>query len=118
RHRQPRTDGARLLSRVHDAAHAVLELLAGARGHDPGRARPVRRQQRAGAVGHAGVDRGGGELMRARALLLLSAATLLPAGPLQAQSEDVGAGKRFRLVLNGAFAPSSLSYDEARKFTE
>ena len=56
--------------------------------------------------------------MRARALLLLSAAALLPAAPLRAQSEDVGAGKRFRLVLNGAFAPSPLSYDEARRFTE
>jgi hypothetical protein len=55
--------------------------------------------------------------MRARALVFFAAA-LLPAPLLQAQTEDVGAGQRFRAVLNGAFAPASLSFQESRRFTE
>lgn len=55
--------------------------------------------------------------MRAPTLAVLLA--LLAPGPrLFAQVEDVGAGKRFRAILNGAFAPASLSYNETRKFTE
>lgn len=55
--------------------------------------------------------------MRGPTLAVLLA--LLAPGPrLFAQVEDVGAGKRFRAILNGAFAPTSLSYDETRRFTE
>jgi len=40
-------------------------------------------------------------------------------GPrLHAQVEDVGVNQRFRAILNGAFAPTSLSYNETRSFTE
>jgi hypothetical protein len=55
--------------------------------------------------------------MRAPALLVLPL-LLLPASLLEAQSEDAGAGRRFRAVLNGAFAPGSLAFDESRRFTE
>ncbi|MGH2626697.1 MAG: hypothetical protein ACRDHY_08620, partial [Anaerolineales bacterium] len=55
--------------------------------------------------------------MRGPTLAVLLA--LLAPGPrLLAQVEDVGANKRFRAILNGAFAPTSLSYNETRKLTE
>lgn len=54
-----------------------------------------------------------------RGLTLAVLLALLAPGPrLFAQVEDVGAGKRFRAILNGAFAPTSLSYSETRSFTE
>jgi hypothetical protein len=50
--------------------------------------------------------------------LAVSACLLASAPPVFAQVEDAGAGKRFRAIVNGAFAPAALKFAESRLFTE
>jgi opacity protein-like surface antigen len=54
----------------------------------------------------------------ARRALALVAFLFVSASPLEAQVDDSFAGKRFRVILNGAFAAAPLEYTESRQFRE
>ena len=64
RRRQPRADRAHLLSRLHQLPDAERHLRPGPPGDAARRVGAVRRFQRGVPRGAAGVDRGGGQLMR------------------------------------------------------
>ena len=56
--------------------------------------------------------------MNRRAALAIAALLAAEANQAHAQTEDVLADKKFRLVLNGAFGTRTLDFSESRKFTE
>ncbi len=107
---EPRADRARVLSRVHADAAGERDVRRRACGDHPGRAGPVRRQQRRRTRGHASLDCGRCQL-RTR---VLSVALTLAVAAVRRRPRPWS--ERVHISVNGAFQTTTNDFSDRFEF--